>query len=191
MDPMLIDLPFPLSTARLELRSPQPGDGPALQPVWVESMTTLRQFLAFLPWVAREPTVESAELYCRTAQANGMARKDFSLLMFERTTGRLVGGAGLHRPNWEVPKVEVGYWVRTSAAGQGYATEAVEALVTVAFHTFSAVRVELITDAANQASRRVADRCHFKLEGIMRHEFRGPDGTLRDTCLYARLPATV
>ena len=189
MDPLLIDLPLPLITARLELRSPQAGDGPLLQPAWLESMPALRQFLGFLPWVAREPTVESAELYCRNAQANILARKDFSLLAFERETGRLVGGAGLHRPNWEVPKVEVGYWLRPSAAGRGYASEAVEALVQVALLSFSAVRVELITDAANLASRRVADRCQFRLEGILRQEFRAPDGRLCDTCMYARLAA--
>ena len=189
MDPLLIDLPFPLATARLELRSPLAGDGPVLQFVWLESMPVLRQFLGFLPWVAREPTVESAELYCRNAQANILARKDFSLLAFERETGRLVGGAGLHRPNWEVPKVEVGYWLRPSAAGRGYASEAVEALVQVALLSFSAVRVELITDAANLASRRVADRCQFRLEGILRQEFRAPDGRLCDTCMYARLAA--
>ena len=48
-------------------------------------------------------------------------------------------------------------------------------------------RVELITDAHNTASRRVAERCGFTLEGVLRHERRGADGTLRDTCIYARL----
>jgi len=35
----------------------------------------------------------------------------------------------------------------------------------------------------------VAERCGFELEGVLRHERRAPDGSLRNTCIYARLAA--
>jgi hypothetical protein len=100
----------------------------------------------------------------------------------------VVGAAGLHRTDWNTPKSEIGYWCRTSKTGNGYISEAVEALVRVAFQDLKAARVELITDEQNLESRRVAQRCHFQLEGILRHERKAPDGTLRNTCIYARLP---
>jgi len=43
------------------------------------------------------------------------------------------------------------------------------------------------TDVANLASRRMAERCLFALEGILRQERRANDGSLRNTCIYARL----
>ena len=33
----------------------------------------------------------------------------------------------------------------------------------------------------------VALRAGFTLEGMLRHDRRGPDGDLRNTCLYGRL----
>ena len=60
-------------------------------------------------------------------------------------------------------------------------------IVAMAFETLAAQRVELISDAENAASRRVAERCGFALEGLLRRERRAPDGSLRDTCVYAKL----
>jgi RimJ/RimL family protein N-acetyltransferase len=50
------------------------------------------------------------------------------------------------------------------------------------------VRVELITDEDNERSRRVAERCQFTLEAVLRNERRAPAGDLRSTCIYARFP---
>ena len=94
---------------------------------------------------------------------------------------------GLHRTVWATPKTEVGYWGRVSKARNGYISEAVNRLTSFAFETLKMARVELMTDAENLSSRRVAERCGFMLEGILRHERRAPDDTLRNTCVYARL----
>jgi RimJ/RimL family protein N-acetyltransferase len=187
IDPILLDLPASLQTERLMLRPPQSGDGlPVLEAV-TESLPELRRFLASLPWVAGEQTLESSETFCRTAQANFIARKDLTFLLFEKATGQLVGAAGLHRMVWETPKAEVGYWARTSRAGNGFVSEAVVALTRYAFKHLGAVRVELITDEENSASRKLAERCDFKLEGTLHRERRAPDGALRNTCVYACL----
>lgn len=187
-DPLLLDLAPSIHTERLVIRVPQLGDGPVLHAAVVESLPELRQFLDFLPWVASEPSLDTAEARCRTAAANFMLRTDLPFLAFEKSTGQLLGGVGLHRTVWSTPKTEVGYWIRSSRAGNGFVTEAVSALVDYAFTQMQAVRVELITDEANAPSRGVAERCRFGLEGILRQERRAPDGTLRNTCVYAILP---
>ena len=66
--------------------------------------------------------------------------------------------------------------------------EAVTALCGFAFAHLRVVRVEIVTDEENGAARRVAEGCGFVLEGILRHERRAPDGTLRNMCIYARFP---
>lgn len=187
-DPVLLDLATRVAAERLVLRSPQAGDGALLYAAIVESLTDLRRFLASVPWVAVEHSVESSELHCRNAAADFIARRNLRFLVFEKTSGQCVGSTGLHRIVWETPKLEVGYWGRTSTAGRGYITEAVGAIVDYAFEQIGAARVELITDEANRASRRVAERCGFALEGVLHHERRAADGTLRDICIYARWP---
>jgi RimJ/RimL family protein N-acetyltransferase len=188
LDPLLIDLPESIDTERLQLRPPRTGDGALLYAAVTESLPELRRFLASLPWVAMEQSPEASELYCRNAQANFLARKDLPFLLFEKTTGQLLGATGLHRIVWDTPKAEVGYWVRTSRSGNGFICEAVKAMTAYAFQQLRAVRVELVTDEANLASRKVADRCQFRLEGLLRHERRAADGALVNTCIYARFP---
>ena len=132
-DPVLIDLPTSIETERLLMRPPQAGDGAMLYAAITESLPELRRFLASLPWVAAEQSIESSEVYCH-----------------------------------------------------GFISEVVAALTAYAFANLRAVRVEIITDEENNASRRVAERCAFVLEGVLRNEHRAPDGTLRNTCIYAR-----
>lgn len=185
-DPILNDLPESIETSRLILRCPRPGDGRALHESVVDSIQELRRFIASVPWVAAEQSVDSSEIYCRNAFANFAARKDMPYLIFERSEQILVGCVGLHRPNWQTPKFEVGYWGRSSQSGKGYITEAVRAIVKIAEDTLHAARVELITDAENVKSRAVAERAGFVLEGVLRNERRAPNGSLRNTCIYAR-----
>ena len=189
-DPLLIQIPARIETDRLVLRAHRAGDGPALHEALVESIAELRRSLWFIPWIAEEQTPDSAELRCRKSEANFLARTDLPFLAFEKSTGSLVGSVGLHRTDWEVPKTEVGYWVRTSETGKGYVTEGVRALVACAFDHLRAQRVELIADEDNLASRKVAERCGFELEGIRRNILRDPDDRLRNACVYARLPAS-
>ena len=186
--PILLQLPLEVHTEHLLLRVPRTGDGESLHEAIAESVVELRRFLASLPWVAAEQSVESSEIFCRNAESNFIARRDLPYLMWEKASGSVIGATGLHRTDWNTPKTEIGYWCRTSRTGKGFTSEAVEALVEVAFEQLKVSRVELITDAENLGSRRVAQRCRFELEGILRNERRAPDGTLRNTCVYSRLP---
>jgi RimJ/RimL family protein N-acetyltransferase len=188
-NPLLVEVPAIIETPRLILRQHRSGDGAALHEAIVESIAELRRFLWFLPWVAEEQTLDSAEIRCRKCEANFIARTDMPFLAFEKASSKLVGSVGMHRPDWDVPKTEVGYWIRPSAAGNGYVTEGVQALVALAFDGLRARRIELVTDEQNIPSRKVAERCGFELEGVLRSVQRAPDGSLRNTCIYARLSA--
>jgi RimJ/RimL family protein N-acetyltransferase len=184
-DPMLFPVPSSLETQRLILRSFCIEDAHALHAALSESIKELRSNLWFLPWVAEEPTLQSAEVRCRKAMTNFILRTDLPYLAFEKSSGRLVASIGLHRTDWSLPKTEVGYWVRTSETGKGYASEGVTALTSWAMNQLGAKRVELVTDEQNVGSRAVAERCGFRLEGVLRHVMQSPDGKLRNSCVYA------
>ena len=187
---MQLSIPPAFETSRLRLRAFRVEDAAALHEALVESIAELRQHLWFLPWISEEQTPESAEARCRQAQANFITRADLPYLAFAKDSGRLVASMGLHRTDWSVPKTEVGYWVRTSETGRGFAREGVEVLVGWALSELRAVRVELVTLESNAASRAVAERCGFALEGIHRNVMRGPDGALKHRYVYAKFPAT-
>ncbi len=187
-EPILLNLPDSIETPRLVLRPPRQGDGPMLHEALVESINELRRFLSFLAWVSCEQTLDSAELWCRKGQANFISRQDLPFLIFEKSSQQLIGACGLHRTDWKALKTEVGFWIRTSRAGHGFISEAVNAITAFAFKTLDAQRIEIVTDEENAASRKVAMRCGFQLDATLRHEHRAPDGTLRNTCVYSLLP---
>jgi ribosomal-protein-serine acetyltransferase len=187
-DPLLIDLPEQVLTQRLLMRFPRPGDGPVLNAALVESIDELKPWMV---WIQAVPPLAESEAYCRRMVAKVALRADLPLFIFERGAdggeGRLVGATGLHRIDWDVPRFEVGYWRRSGRGGQGFIAEAVGGLVAMAFESLSARRVEIRCDDNNAASRRVAERNGFTLEGILRNESLTPTGEIRSTCVYARL----
>jgi RimJ/RimL family protein N-acetyltransferase len=186
-DAITFPVPSHLHTRRLLLRAFAVEDAPALHDALRESIDELRRHLWFLPWVAQEQSLASAEARCRTAQANFLVRADLPYLVFSKETGRLVGSVGLHRTDWTVPTTEVGYWVRTSEVGNGYASEALLALTEWALSELRATRVELVTLEQNTGSRAVAEQCGFTLEGVHRNTLRGPGGELMHRYVYAKL----
>ena len=154
LNPLLQDVPEVFETDRLTLRCPRLGDGETLYAAVSESLPELRRYLAAVPWVAVEQSVEAAEIYCQTSYANFIARKDMPYLIFKRGTSAMVGCVGLHRPNREIQKFEVGYWCRTAQVGQGYISEAVRALACRAEEELGALRIEILK-TLRRASRTV------------------------------------
>jgi RimJ/RimL family protein N-acetyltransferase len=183
--PILRDISTRLETERLILRCPQPGDGAVVHDAIMESLVDLRAWPASLPWAMDERTVEKAEVFCRESLANFVRRTGFVYFAFERSSGRFVLTAGLHRIDWKIPKFEVGFWCRSSLHRQGFAREAVGALVGLARDTLGARRIDCITDEKNAASRALCERLGFALEGTLHHERVTPAGELRNTCVYA------
>lgn len=188
LDPLLADVPERLETARLVLRAARPGDGAALHESVQQSLARLRPWM---PWAQSDTTPEASEGVVRRMHGQFALRQDLPYLMFERLhgggEGLHVGGTGLHRIDWTVPRFEIGYWVRSGFEGQGLVTEAVRALARMAFDRLRAARVEIRMDTNNTASRHVAERAGFTLEGILRRDTLTPDGRLRDTCVYSRV----
>ncbi len=187
MDPILRDIPESFETPRLLVRAPRPGDGAEIAAAVRESIAELR------PWMdwAQGPlsTVEEMEVFARRGQARFMAREALDFNAYRKETGALVAKLGVPRLDWSVPKFEIGYWIRTRFAGQGLMTEAVNGLVTFGFDVLGARRIEIRCDPRNVRSAAVAIRLGFVLEGVLKNDQRAPDGSLRDTAVYARVAA--
>jgi RimJ/RimL family protein N-acetyltransferase len=88
--------------------------------------------------------------------------------------------------NREAQTVELGYVVAPSARGRGVATEALRLLTEWALADAEAVRVELWIDVVNEASKRVAERCGYVREGILRSVYF-KQGQRRDFEIWSRL----
>jgi RimJ/RimL family protein N-acetyltransferase len=87
----------------------------------------------------------------------------------------------------EAATAELGYVVAPAARGRGVATEALRRLTQWAFDELGMLRVELLISHANGASKKVAERCGYVFEGVLRSaHFK--QGLREDTEIWSRLP---
>ncbi|MBI3911031.1 MAG: GNAT family N-acetyltransferase [Armatimonadetes bacterium] len=183
--PVLIPLPDELLGPRVLVRPYCPGDGAAL---W-EAIEESRQHLQpWLPWEKNHRAPPDSEAYVRRAHREWVLREDLHAGIWERESGRLLGGSGLHPRGWRRCGFEIGYWIRKSAEGHGYVREAVSLLTRFAFERLEARRVEIRCHSRNERSARVAKRLGFTLEGCLRNAGIDNDGQPHDILVFALIP---
>jgi len=81
---------------------------------------------------------------------------------------QLLGSISLMRFSWKNARAEVGYWLAREARGQGHITRAVRLITNWGFVHLGLQRIELVAATANPASQRVAERCGFTREAVLR-----------------------
>jgi RimJ/RimL family protein N-acetyltransferase len=183
--PTLIPLPDDLRSSRLLLRPFRPTDADQIFAAVDESRDHLRPWMA---WVDDHDSVDNSRDWCARCAANWLLRTELTAGIFAAASGRYLGCVSLHDPDWDLRAFGIGYWLRASATGQGYATEALSVLVDLAFDALAARRVELRCDARNGPSRRVAERVGFVLEGQLRNACLDPGGQPGDVLVFALTP---
>lgn len=161
-------VPTELRTARLVLRPWRPTDAAALRPVLEAEHARLA------PWIPAHvatprPVAELAERLAGFA-ADFAAARAWRYALFAAIDHRVLGEVSLFprdasgRVAWDAAdRVEVGYWLRDDATGQGLVTEAVQALLAVADALPGAMVVEVRCDERNAASHAVPRRLGFEL----------------------------
>jgi RimJ/RimL family protein N-acetyltransferase len=82
--------------------------------------------------------------------------------------------------------MELGYVISPHTRGRGVASESLRLLTEWAFEQ-GAERLELLIAPDNPASRRVAERCGYRLEGVMRSLYF-KQGERQDCELWSKLP---
>jgi RimJ/RimL family protein N-acetyltransferase len=132
-----------------------------LRPGWAEDAPALAQAIAD-EQIVRNLSVAPWPYGIKEAEAFLGAPKDPCLptfLLFARTNGapELVGACGLaRRPSGAV---ELGYWIARAHWNKGYATEAGNASLALAFKKFSIERVLGRAMHENSASIKVLQKC--------------------------------
>ncbi|QDY06662.1 GNAT family N-acetyltransferase [Micromonospora sp. HM134] len=104
----------------------------------------------------------------------------------DAASDRLVGGVGLSQVVPGRGQAELGYWVSPGSRRRGVATVATRALAAAAFRA-GLIRLELLIQAENPASQRVAVAAGFHPEGVRRSAGLDRDGSPYDLLAWVRL----
>lgn len=181
----LPDLPTEFTSERLLLRRYRPDDIPMYHRMLSDNAGHLYEFLP--PFLLDVHGEEDIKAWFDRQSAEWSARTLFIFGAWDKGTGVYVGESYLAYPDWDVPRIEVGYFLVREFTGKGYATEAAKAVIRYAFEQLGVLRIDLRCAADNTASIRVAERCGFTQEGCFRQYHRKKDGTLVDMLWYGLL----
>jgi RimJ/RimL family protein N-acetyltransferase len=83
-------------------------------------------------------------------------------------------------------RAEAFYWLDRRVRGRGLAAEALKLVTEWAFRDHATARVQLVTHQENIASQRVAERCSFLREGVLR-AWEPVKDTRPDVVMWSRL----
>ena len=133
------------------------------------------------------PPPDFAEIWWSRLEAgrSNHARESFAVI--DEADGRALGIAGAPKIDHEARTAELGYLIAPSARGRGVATQALALLTEWGLGELAALRLELLISDQNHASREVAIRCGYHLEGILR-SLHLKEGVRGDTEIWSRLP---
>ncbi|CAM5571823.1 GNAT family N-acetyltransferase [Streptomyces canus] len=173
--------PVTLTTARLLLRTPTRQD--------TESVLAAVQDPDILRWttIPSPYLPEHAQGFTEQLVPEGWANGTmFTWGLFLPEGEELVGMLSLTKRS--AGTAEIGYWSTKEQRGNGYVTEAVEAAARWAIGEWSIDRVEWRAEVGNHASRAVAERVGFTIEGVLRSSLVH-QGVRRDCWVGALLPS--
>ncbi|MCI0767763.1 GNAT family protein [Bacillus sp. TL12] len=101
-------------------------------------------------------------------------------------TNQLIGTCGFHLMNPNHKRAEIGYELDDTYWGKGYASEAMQAILTYGFETMQLIRIAAVVYTENEASHRLLKRAGFQEEGLLR-KYMTQNGVAHDTVIYSLL----
>jgi RimJ/RimL family protein N-acetyltransferase len=129
----------------------------------------------------------SGETFRKKFQEDGCWSDTFGRMVVCDPEGNIVGGIWFFTAAPYMDGYEIGYIVFSDKdRGKGYMTEALTLFTEYLFNTKKINRLQLGIHPDNASSKKVAEKCGYRLEGIMRGSIF-LHGKNHDTELYSRL----
>jgi len=170
-----------IETARLRLRRIAEADLPAFIAYRNDSDVARYQ-----SWEGISEAEAVAFVREQQSAPAGEPGEGLQIAIERKDSGRMIGDCFFKVMEDDPRQAEIGYTLAREAQGQGFATEAVAALLTWALPTFDLHRIIAILDVKNTASVALLERLGLRREGHFRENiwFKGAWG---DEYLYAIL----
>ena len=135
--------------------------------VWQAVHESLDELTPWMPWCHPKYSLEDSQTWLEGQVKAFEAGTAFEFAIVS-SDGRYLGGCGVNEIGKVNRRGNIGYWVRTTAAGRGAATAAVGLAYQWAMDNTNLIRLEILIAVGNLASLRVAEKSGAVREGILR-----------------------
>jgi RimJ/RimL family protein N-acetyltransferase len=169
-----------LRTARLDLRPLAAPDADAV--FAMRSDPVVQRYGSHPAWTDPQVAVDYIERNIQAMAAGTHAQ----FAVVRRADAAVIGTVTLYAFDAQCRRADVGYALLVSEWGQGYANEAVTALLDWGFEHLDLNRVEADIDPRNAPSARALERLGFVREGHLRERWI-VGGEISDSWIYGLL----
>ena len=155
-----------LTDGQLVVRFYRDGDAPRLFEAVRESIPEVSRWLG---WCHENYSIEESRDFVQSRGIKSQGDEWYSFAVFDQDKPeRFLGGVGLNFINRVHQFGNLGYWVRTSAAGKGIASRASRLVARFGFEELGLHRIEILAAVPNIASQRVAEKIGAVREAVLR-----------------------
>lgn len=147
-----------LTDGTITLRPPARGDAEAV----ADGVRSSPDIARWMPWA------EGYDLAKARAWIGGELDPTEHRFVVLSPAGALVGACGINQVEATNQTGNLGYWLRSDATGNGWATAATRLVARHGIDTLGLHRIEVVMAVDNEASRRVAERAGAVYEGVLR-----------------------
>ncbi len=128
-------------------------------------------------------TLEEEIYFLQMNEAKRKANFEYNYsILFDR---KLVGAGGIRIDQYRSWVGEIGYFIDKEYQRKGIASEAVRQIERIGFEQLHLQRIIILMDIRNLASERVAQKCGYEKEGVMKKVHRIGNNYF-DCFLYAK-----
>ncbi len=128
---------------------------------------SMRELGAWMSWCHKDYSIEESRAWLAQREEARRSGQEYDFRISDARTGEYLGATGLNQFNVH-RAANLGYWIRTGAAGRGVATRAARMVARFGFEELKLVRIEIVAAVGNLASQRVAEKVGARREGVMR-----------------------
>lgn len=182
LQPHLFEVDTAVVSRRLLIRRFREGDGHAFYQLVANNSALISDHFPALAETVTTPTNGEGEV--RKRLAAWLMQEMYSFGVWRSEEADLIGFVSLCDIDWQIPRADLNYFLHHQHTGQGFMTEVLSKIITLAFKQLQLEKLVVKTLADNAASQRLVRKLGFRREGDLRNEYRKMSGLLVDITAF-------
>lgn len=166
---MLRDVPPPRYALRSERLIASPVEPDDVAELHEAALASQPELYPFMPWCHAGLREREIADWADAVIAEWQSLQSCEFCLRSQDDGSVIGMCGINSMDLQNRGANLGYWIRTSACGSGYATEASRLICHFGFDSLELQRIEIVVATDNAGSLRVAEKLGAEKEGILRN----------------------
>ena len=178
----LLNISAEIETNRTILKKYKDGDGKIFYNIIEKNRD--RMVDSFPIMLSNTHDEISAEYYIGKRIEEWNEQSAFNFGIWLKENGEYTGHISVKNIDWVIPRGEIAYIISGEYEGRGIMSEALNAVIKFSFENLSMNRLFLRVMTNNVRSCKLAERCGFLREGILRKDHKTYQGELVDLYYY-------